>query len=253
MGIASALRFCAALALTACASAATISEINGVNFQSPLRNQNVSNVEGLVTAIGPNGIWIRSTTPDTDVRTSESIYVFNGAIRLNITKGDVIRLDGRVAEYRSSSAYIYLTQISNPSNVTVISRNNAVKPVVLGKAGTTPPTQDFSSLDNGDVLGFPNNVSQISVANPTLEPTKFGLDFWESLMGELVTVQKPRAVSRPNTYGDTWVVGSWKSTGRNDRGGVTMTDKGKSAVSSSSYENNSSMETSLTFYCRFQS
>jgi hypothetical protein len=71
----------------------------------------------------------------------------------------------------------------------------------------------------------PNNKSQISVANPTLEPKKYGLDFWESLTGELVTVKKARALTKPNQYGDTWVAGSWKVTGTNDRDGLTTTDK----------------------------
>jgi hypothetical protein len=55
------------------------------------------------------------------------------------------------------------------------------------------------------------------------------MDFWESLSGELVTVRKPTAVAKPNNFGDTWVIGDWKVTGRNSRGGVTMTEGGKSS------------------------
>jgi hypothetical protein len=46
------------------------------------------------------------------------------------------------------------------------------------------------------------------------------------LSGELVTVRKPTAITKPNNYRDTWVVGDWKVTGRNKRGGVTMTQGG---------------------------
>ncbi|KAH0391929.1 hypothetical protein KCU89_g13994, partial [Aureobasidium melanogenum] len=59
------------------ASAETVSEINGNKYLSPYYGTNVTNVDGLVTAKGPNGIWIRSTTPDKDDRTSESVYVFD--------------------------------------------------------------------------------------------------------------------------------------------------------------------------------
>ncbi|KIX09484.1 uncharacterized protein Z518_00564 [Rhinocladiella mackenziei CBS 650.93] len=219
------LRLVGAAALSvSLASAQTIAQINGIRFISPYRNQNVSNVTGLITAVGPDGLWIRSTTPDNDVRTSESIYVF-GSITSNVTftTGDIVTLDGTVSEYRSSSAYLYLTEISRARNVRVVSRGNKVEPVVLGQSDTSPPTEQFTSLDNGDVFSLPNNASLISVANPVLEPWKYGLDFWESLMGDLVTVQGPHAIAKPNSFGDTWVVGNWRKTGENGRGGLTMT------------------------------
>lgn len=205
-------------------SAQSIAQINGNRFISPYRNQNVYNVTGVVTALGPNGLWIRSTRPDSDIRTSESIYVF-GSVSTNVTltTGDIITLDGVVSEYRSNVAYIFLTEIVRPTNVKVVSRGNQVTPVILGKKDTKSPTEQYTVLDNGDVFGLPNNASLISVANPVLEPWKYGLDFWESLMGELVTVQSPRAIAKPNSFGDTWVTGSWRLTGNNSRGGLTLT------------------------------
>ena len=125
----------------------------------------------------------------------------------SLATGDIIALDATVSEYRSSSAYLYVTELSRPTNVRIISRGNTVKPVVLGGPNTKPPTKQYTSLDNGDVFGLPKNASLISVANPVLQPGVYGLDFWESLMGELVTVKKPHAVSKPNSFGDTWVVG----------------------------------------------
>ena len=101
-----------------------------------------------------------------------------------------------------------------------------VKPLVIGVDTAAPPTEKFSGLDEGDVFGLPNNASLISVANPELQPQSYGLDFWESLTGELVTVRRPTALTKPNQFGDTWVVGgNWKATGRNGRGGLTMTAK----------------------------
>ncbi|KAJ8116015.1 hypothetical protein OPT61_g2466 [Boeremia exigua] len=218
-------RLLALAASVAVSSATTIAEINGNKFLSPLKDQTVSNVTGVITAKGPDGLWIRSTTPDRDERTSESVYVFGRTFGANLTVGDAITVGGKVLEYRSSKDYIYLTELSNPILEKVVSKGNKVTPLVIGKDTRNPPTEQYSSLDGGDVFAVPNNKSQISVANPTLDPKKYGLDFWESLSGELVTVKKARALTKPNQYGDTWVAGSWKVTGTNDRDGLTTTDK----------------------------
>jgi hypothetical protein len=207
-------------------SAETISEINGNRYLSPYNGKNVTYVNGLVTAKGPNGIWIRSTTPDRDDRTSESAYVFDKNFGKNLTVGDIIQLNGTVSEYRSSKAYVYLTEIINPKLVKKISSGSAAIPLVVGKDTINPPIKAFSALDHGDVFGVPNNVSLISVANPILIPRNYGMDFWESLSGELVTVKGAHALTKPNNYGDTWVVGDWKVTGLNSRGGLTTVDKG---------------------------
>jgi len=207
--------------------AETISDINGDRFLSPYAGKTVTNVSGLVTAKGPSGFWLRSTTPDSDPRTSESIYVYGSSAVSSVAVGDIITLDGKVSEYRSSSVYVPLTEITSPSNIKVLSSGNAVEAVVIGEnAGLSPPTEQFSSLDNGDVFGLPNNASLLSDENPVLQPSLYGMDFWESLSGELVTLVAPRAISKPNSYGDTWVIGQWNSTGENQRGGLTMSDRG---------------------------
>ncbi|KAJ4364616.1 hypothetical protein N0V83_009212 [Neocucurbitaria cava] len=210
----------------AVSSATTIAEINGPRFLSPLKDQTVSNVSAIITARGPDGLWIRSIYPDRDERTSESLYVYGSKFGANLTVGDSIVIGGKILEYRSSKDYIYLTELSSPVLSKKVSSGNKVQPLVIGKDTRDPPNEQYSSLDGGDVFAVPNNVSQISVANPELQPKKYGLDFWESLSGELVTVKKPVALTKPNSYGDTWVAGSnWKVSGRNDRDGLTITDK----------------------------
>lgn len=222
--MASLVRLVALAASVAVSSALTIAEINGNKFLSPYNGQTVTNVTGIVTAKGPDGIWIRSIKADRDAATSESLYVFGAkfATSNNITVGDAISVGGKVSEYRSSKDYVYLTELASPTLEEKLSSGNKVKALVIGKDTTDPPTQQFSSLDGGDVFAVPNNVSLISVANPVLQPKKYGMDFWESLSGELVTVRKPTTINKPNTYGDTWVIGDWKVTGSNDRGGLTQ-------------------------------
>jgi hypothetical protein len=228
--MASLLRFCAFAATVALSSALTIAEINGIKFLSPYNGQNVSNVTGVITAKGPDGLFLRSLTPDRDARTSESVYVFGRTFGANLTVGDAVTIGGRVQEFRSNRDYVFLTEISSPVLQKKVSSGNVVKALVVGKDTSSPPTEQFNSLDGGDVFAVPNNKSLVSVANPVLDPKKYGMDFWESLSGELVTIRKPRAIAKPNNFGDTWVYGDWKVTGKNERDGLTMTDKGELAL-----------------------
>lgn len=213
----------------ASAQAVTISEINGDKFLSPHKGYKASKLTGLVTAKGPNGIWIRSISPDKDDRTSESIYVFSSTFGSSIDVGSVISLNATVSDYRSSDTYLYLTELISPTLNTIVSTGNTVTPLVIGADTLSPPTEDFTSLDNGDVYGVPNNASLVSTSNPILQPQLYGLDFWQSLTGELVTVKGAQAITRSDTYGNTWVVGDWNVTGLNERGGLTMTEGGESA------------------------
>ncbi|KAL5337457.1 Endonuclease/exonuclease/phosphatase [Aspergillus crustosus] len=210
------------LALPAAVAAVTIAEINGNAYISPLSGENVTDVEGLVTAIGEDGFFLRSTSPDSDDATSESIYVFGSNSVSKVTVGDIITLNGKVTEYRSQAAYLYLTEISSPSEIVVKSSGNEVSPVVIGE-DRSPPTEEYSGLDSGDVYGLPNNASQISVENPELKPELYALDFWESLSGELVSLTDVTQITVPNQYGDVFVRGNWPVTGLNEHGGLTMT------------------------------
>ncbi|WPH01093.1 Hypothetical protein R9X50_00392800 [Acrodontium crateriforme] len=164
------------LSLVSAVSAITIAEINGNRFLSPYKGQTVTGVEGVVTAKGPNGFWIRSMRPDNDERTSESIYVCEKSNLSQANVGDAISLNGRVSEYRSLKLYRYLSEIDNATNITLLESGKKVTPINLGFP-RAPPTQQHTSLDNGDTLGTPDNVRRISEVNPVLEPRKYGLDF----------------------------------------------------------------------------
>ncbi|KAK3946517.1 hypothetical protein QBC32DRAFT_357845, partial [Pseudoneurospora amorphoporcata] len=213
-------------------AALTIAEINGNRFISSYNGQTVSDVTGLVTAKSSAGFYIRSTIPDDDEATSESIYVYSSTISKTVNVGDIITLgSAKVSEYRSSNTYLYLTELTNPTGVTVVSSNNAVTPLVIGKDTLAPPTEQYTSLDGGDIYSVPNAQQNISAVNPVLQPAQYGLDFWESLTGELVTVKAPTALKIPSYYRDTWVIGDWNVTGKNDAGSLTISAKGKPFLS----------------------
>lgn len=210
------------------AASPTITQIQGPAFQSPLKGQAVQNLTGVVTAKGPNGFYLVGDPVD-DIRVSNGLFVFSTstAVLDQVSVRDFISLSGNVSEFRSTSAVpndLFLTGISSPSNIVILSSNNTITPVILGKH-RCPPTQKLSALDNGPdgFLSIPNNVTRLEGVNATLQPDQYGLDFWESLEGQLVVVPKPISLGFQNSFGEFWVHGDWPVTGKNDRGGLTLT------------------------------
>ncbi|KAI0755143.1 DNase I-like protein [Daedaleopsis nitida] len=216
-------------ALQQLACAVSITDIQGASFMTPLRGQTVQNLTGIVTAKSTDsGFWIQSA-PSKDPRVSNGLQVYSTAktVLAQVNVGDEVSLSGTVSEFRSTSNtdYLYVTELQAPADISVLSSNNAVAPLVLGKRGKHPPTQKLSALDAGrdGWLAVPNNVSMVEAVNATLRPDQYGLDFWASLEGQLVTVTTPTVLDFENSYGEFWVAGDWPVTGRNSRGGLTIT------------------------------
>ena len=227
----------------ALASAINIQTIRGTSFASPYANKNVTGklkesvqesftygpklgVHGLVTAKGPQGFWITNFPPaKTKSVGSDSIYVFstNATIRAQVDVGDSITLNALVSSYRSTVDYLYLTELTYPSNIQKVSVNNTITPLTLGADGLHPPTQLYTGVDGEGVLAVPNNQTVLVASKAPLSAKKFGLDFWESLNGKLVTITSPTVVSFPNSFKNFWIRGDWPATGINERGGLTMT------------------------------
>lgn len=215
--------------LNTSAYAISVADINGPAWISEYNGTTVADVTGIVTAKSASGFYLRDLPEVVKKKKhngSSSIYVYGSKSAALVTVGDIVTVgSAKVDEYRTTGTYIYLTELTSPNNVTVISSGNTVTPVVLGKAkgGLEPPTENFSALDGKDVYGLPNDSARLSVVNAALKPNKYGLDFWESLSGELVTVDAPVAIAKSNNYGDFWIRGTWKVSGLNERGGLTIT------------------------------
>ncbi|OSD07381.1 DNase I-like protein [Trametes coccinea BRFM310] len=219
--------------LATVARSVSVTDIQGPAYLSPLRGQAVSNLTGVVTAKSTTGFWIQGP-PSEDPRVSSGLSIFSESksVLASVSVGDLISLSGTVAEFRSSSDpnNLFVTELDSPHSITVLSTNNTVAPLVLGPSGgpnaRSPPTQKLSALDNGPDgwLSVPNNQSLVEVANATLRPDEFGMDFWSSLEGTLVTVRAPVALDFENDFGEFWVRGGdWEVTGQNGRGGLTIT------------------------------
>jgi hypothetical protein len=128
-----------------------------------------------------------------------------------------VLLSGTVAEYASDDTYLHLTELTFPTNLSVISSGNVIDPVVLG-VDRTPP---------GSTVYFKDQFSletpvDIELIDKKLKPKDRGLDFWESLEGMLVRIPSPRGLGRTSSYGEVWVVGDKYATHSNARGGLTI-------------------------------
>lgn len=134
-------------------------------------------------------------------------------------------MSGKVEEFRPSDdpTFLSATELESPTSIVVLSTGNTVKPIVLG-VDRSPPTQSLSALDVGPdgFLSVPGNQSRADTVNATAQPTKFGIDFWSSLEGQLVTVPKPISIGFENDFGEFWVRGDWPATSVNSRGGLTL-------------------------------
>jgi len=83
----------------------TIAQIQGTSHTSPYKGKLVNGVLGVVTAVGPNGYWIQSTTPDDgDIATSEGLFVFTNKAVITVVVGDDVSIDGSISEFRPVEA-----------------------------------------------------------------------------------------------------------------------------------------------------
>ena len=233
-----------ALSFISTTYAITIGSIQGPSFLSSYNGQTLNNITGLVTAKvlclihfpsppdlisskGPTAFWLAGEgVKDKAVSTGIMVFSTSSTVLGSVKVGDMVSLSAKVSEFRSASAPndLHLTELTSPTNITVLSSGNSVVPIVLGR-DRSPPTQHFSSLDTGKdgFLSVPGNQSLQDTPDHLLQPNKYGLDFWESLEGQVVTIPHPISLGFGNSFGEFWVRGNWHATGVNNRGGLTIT------------------------------
>ncbi|MFF8732571.1 endonuclease/exonuclease/phosphatase family protein [Streptomyces sp. NPDC015171] len=182
------------------ADSVRIHDIQGTTRISPLAGQKVADVPGIVTATrtygSSKGFWLQDPTPDADPATSEGVFVFTSSAP-KAAVGDSVTVTGTVSEYvpgGTASGNQSLTEITKPT-VTTVSTGNAVPAPAVIDARSVPraytPAGDTAA--SGSVNGLP------------LDPSKYALDYYESLEGMNVQVADARVVTATDPYAELWV------------------------------------------------
>jgi predicted extracellular nuclease len=127
----------------------TIGALQGIGSVSPRDGQSVT-VEGIVTGDFQDGdadetrnlrgFFIQDTSPDSDTRTSDGVFVFDGSNpTIDVNVGDIVEVEGTVAEFFGE------TQIS-PTAIRIIG-SGSIEPLAI-----TLPVEDVVSNSDGELL-----------------------------------------------------------------------------------------------------
>jgi len=191
-----------AVALTspAHADSVRIHDIQGSTRTSAYAGQKVTDVAGIVTGVrtygSSRGFWMQDPNPDDNPATSEGVFVFTSSTP-KAAVGDSVTVTGTVSEYvpgGTSSGNQSVTEITKPT-VTTVSTGNAVPAPTVIDAKSVPSayTPAGDTAANGSINGL------------TLQPTKYALDYYESLEGMNVQVEDTRVVTATDPYAELWV------------------------------------------------
>ncbi|MFG2635332.1 endonuclease/exonuclease/phosphatase family protein [Streptomyces sp. NPDC048362] len=182
------------------ADSVRVHDIQGTTRISPFAGQKVTDVPGIVTATrtygSSKGFWLQDPTPDDNPATSEGVFVFTGSTP-KVAVGDSVTVTGTVSEYvpgGASSGNQSVTEITKPA-ITAVSTGNAVPaPVVIDEHSVPDQyTPAGDAAAGGSVDGL------------ALEPSKYALDYYESLEGMNVQVADARVVTGTDPYSELWV------------------------------------------------
>ncbi|MFI9830472.1 endonuclease/exonuclease/phosphatase family protein [Streptomyces sp. NPDC051913] len=183
------------------ADSVRIHDIQGTTRISPYAGQKVADVSGIVTGIrtygSSKGFWIQDPNADDNPATSEGVFVFTSSTPKGVAVGDLVTVSGTVSEYvpgGTTSGNQSITEITKPTT-TVVSSGNAVPAAVVIDAESVPAAY----APAGDTAAG-NSINGL-----TLEPSKYALDYYESLEGENVRVADTRVVGASDPYTELWV------------------------------------------------
>ena len=182
----------------------SIMDIQGEAHASPYNGQPIA-TSGIVTVVDTNGFYLQDPNGDGNVATSDAVFVYTGTAP-TVAVGDAIALTGTVGEFGFAGG-LTTTEITNASWTVTSTGNPLPAAVLISAEERLPPTESIDS-------------DGLTVFNPSVD----GIDFWESLEGMRVTIDRPLVVSNTNANGETMIVASLGegATGVNERGGITI-------------------------------
>jgi predicted extracellular nuclease len=182
-------------------AAVRIHDIQGTTRLSPYAGKAVADVPGIVTGTraygGSKGFWIQDPKPDDNPATSEGVFVYTGS-NPTVAVGDSVRVSGTVSEYYpggTAAGDQSVTEIGGKPTVTVESTGNALPAPVKLDAADIPAAY----APPGDT------ADKGSIERLTLRPTRYALDYFESLEGMNVEVENARVVGPTDAYAELWV------------------------------------------------
>ena len=195
---------------TAPKEVANIGEIQGESHQSPLVGRDVIVNNVVVTKTDKSGFYVQDKVSDNNPKTSDALYV---ASKDKVKSGDLLKVQGTVKEG-------YLEEY-------------AVRPGQTFKApvGSLTVTQIINAtITKLGVAALPDAVEfSEKIPKDTVDktPTKYdpeneALDYFESLEGMRVNINKPKILG-PQYKGDIYVLpGNYNGQKLNNIGGVNL-------------------------------
>ena len=189
---------------------ANIGEIQGESHQSPLVGREVIVNNVVVTKTDKSGFYVQDKVSDNNPKTSDALYV---ASKDKVKSGDLLKVQGTVKEgyleeYAVRSGQTFKAPVGSLT-VTQIVNATITK---LGVAAL-PDAVEFSEKIPKDTVD----------KTPTkYDPENEALDYFESLEGMRVNINKPKILG-PQYKGDIYVLpGNYNGQKLNNIGGVNL-------------------------------
>lgn len=195
-------------------TAMTIQQVNGEGYYSTVAGTSVT-VTGVVTAVDTNGsigFWIQQQNKDSSLNGSTGIFVYGGSDAVLPSVGDILSVTGTVTNYAPSSWDTALTLPEiDLSSYSVTGTGATIDPTVIGNGGLTVPESSWKTdMTVADDL----NKSTL-----TIDPSDNAMDFYRSLVGQVVTLHDTTVVNA-SSGNATWVVADGGNGLTNSRGAI---------------------------------
>ena len=143
-----------------------IHDIQGTGQASPMAGATGIMIEGVVVGDFQgtsllSGFFVQEQHVDSDPLTSEGIFVYEGAVGMDVSIGDVVRVTGDVTEYYG------LTELTRVTDITVVGSGQLPEPAVVSL-----PVADITDWERYE--GMLIHIDQAMVVTGTANLARYG-------------------------------------------------------------------------------
>jgi len=143
-----------------------IHDIQGTGPASPMAGATGITIEGVVVGDFQgagllSGFFVQEQDVDSDPLTSEGIFVYEGAVGMDVSIGDVVRVTGDVTEYYG------LTELTRVTDITVVGSGQLPEPAVVSL-----PVADITDWERYE--GMLIHIDQAMVVTGTANLARYG-------------------------------------------------------------------------------